>query len=113
MTLAARNHPDHGVNNAEGALRWPGVARRLGEGDSATTQMNHALHMLDTYQVNITPGCFDFLSVVTIMLLVVATPRDRWPGSCAPTRSFAEGRRTEVVCRGDDVGHVFYWQWCG
>lgn len=44
------NTHDHGVNNAEGAMRWPAVTWRLtGDPDDAA-QQEVMLHMLDTYQ---------------------------------------------------------------
>lgn len=44
------NTNDHGVNNAEGALRWPAVAYRMSGSDSYQEEMKFVLHMLDKYQ---------------------------------------------------------------
>jgi hypothetical protein len=44
------NTNDHGVNNAEGALRWPAVTYRMTGNQSDADQMAFALNMLDKYQ---------------------------------------------------------------
>eukprot|EP00911_Craspedida_sp_UC1_P000447 UC1_evm4s337 len=44
------NTNDHGVNNAEGAMRWPAVAWRMNNTRAAAEQMDVVLHMMDTYQ---------------------------------------------------------------
>ena len=44
------NTNDHGVNNAEGALRWPAVTYRLTGRQEDADQMPFALGMLDKYQ---------------------------------------------------------------
>ncbi len=45
------NTNDHGVNNAEGALRWPAAAYRMSGGDPAVRdEMAFALGMLDKWQ---------------------------------------------------------------
>ena len=49
------NTNDHGVNNAEGALRWPTTAYRMSGGDvSLRGEMKYALDMLDRYQGQVT-----------------------------------------------------------
>ena len=44
------NTNDHGVNNAEGALRWPPVTYRMTKNASDRDEMDFALGMLDKYQ---------------------------------------------------------------
>eukprot|EP01052_Picozoa_sp_SAG31_P013351 SAG31_NODE_801_length_12013_cov_23.812070_12_plen_143_part_00 len=44
------NTNDHGVNNAEGALRWPAVTYRMTGRSEDAAQMPFALSMLDKYQ---------------------------------------------------------------
>ena len=41
---------DHGVNNAEGAVRWPAVTYRMTGRNEDADQMDFMLGMLDTYQ---------------------------------------------------------------
>ena len=43
------NTNDHGVNNAEGALRWPPVTYRLTGNESDAEQLGFVLSMLDRY----------------------------------------------------------------
>merc|ERR1711988_2077115 len=40
------NTNDHGVNNAEGALRWPAVTYRMSGNESDAAQMAYVLGML-------------------------------------------------------------------
>ena len=44
------NTNDHGVNNAEGAMRWPAVAYRLSHNESDRQNQDFMLGMLDKYQ---------------------------------------------------------------
>eukprot|EP01044_Picomonas_judraskeda_P014651 COSAG03_NODE_2357_length_2848_cov_1.836668_2_plen_314_part_01 len=44
------NTNDHGVNNAEGAVRWPAVTYRMTGAAEDADQMDYMLGMLDTYQ---------------------------------------------------------------
>eukprot|EP00854_Cymbomonas_tetramitiformis_P005362 gene5362-6506_t len=44
------NTNDHGVNNAEGALRWPSVAYRMSGAAADAKEMDVVLGMLDKYQ---------------------------------------------------------------
>ena len=44
------NTNDHGVNNAEGAMRWPAVSYRLSGNASDRAEMDFMLGMLDKYQ---------------------------------------------------------------
>jgi hypothetical protein len=44
------NTHDHGVNNAEGAMRWPAVTWRMTGNPDDAAQQEVLLRMLDTYQ---------------------------------------------------------------
>lgn len=45
----AWNTNDHGVNNAEGAIRWPAVTYRITGNKSDAEELAFVLEMLDTY----------------------------------------------------------------
>ena len=48
--MGSWNTNDHGVNNAEGALRYPAAAYRLQNNQSFHAEMDYVLGMLDRWQ---------------------------------------------------------------